>query len=102
MKVWTDKSGRKLSAGEFFGRWKSGIEKVTPLQQTASSLFGYTIIFVGIVWGIIFTIKLKQWWLLTILCGSLIISAMQFLGTVQKYLILKRIANIQKEATDEI
>ena len=90
MKVWTDKAGNKLTAGEFMSRWKEGIQKVTPVQQAKSQIFGYFIMFAGIIWGLAITFNIKQWWLFTILCGSIVITGVQFLGTYQKYLLLAR------------
>ena len=91
MKVWTDRDGKPVSAGEFAERWRDGIEKVTPLQQTSISLVGYLIIFVGIVIGIVATSITKQWWLLIILVGSFIVTSSSFVALLQKYLILRNV-----------
>lgn len=99
MKVWTDTSGNKLTAKEFASRWKSGVQAVTPLQQMKVTLFGYFIVIVGIIWGIIFTAIIHTWWLLVILCGSLFVSGMQTLGALQKYIILNK---IEKEVNNAI
>lgn len=99
----TDKSGKKITWKEFFARWKQGIQKVTPLQQIQVNLWGYLLVFAGIIWGIGLSFKLKQWWLFTILLGSFIITSTTVLGVLQKYLILKNIEKIMKmEVTDNV
>ena len=94
--IWKDVEGNKLTAREFIERWKSGIQKVTALQQLKSSMFGYIFIFVGILLGLFFTFKAKQYWLFIILIGSLIISLAQFLAVYQNYLNIKNIYMVIK------
>ena len=94
MKVWTDKEGKKLTASEFSARFKQGVQAITPFQQAKISLFGIILVLTGIVVGIITSIITKQWWLLIILVGSLIITWMQMIGSIQKYLILNDMEKI--------
>ena len=49
MKVWTDREGKDVSATEFMSRWKSGIQKITPMQQTQSQIFGQVVLLGGII-----------------------------------------------------
>ena len=97
-----DKAGNVLTWKEFFARWKQGIQQVTPLQQLKSSLFGYIIVFAGIIWGIVMAIILKQYWLMTILIGSFVITAVQVLGTYQKYAILSKIEKEVQHVQEDI
>jgi hypothetical protein len=90
------RTGEKVTWKEFFKRWKQGMEEVTPLQQTQVNQLGFITIFIGVIWGIIFSIRLKQWWLSIILTGSLIISSTSFLANWQKKTILKRIDKLMK------
>ena len=95
----TDKKGDKITWKEFFSRWKQGIQKVTPAQQMQANLFGYILVFAGIIWGIALSFKLKQWWLFTVLLGSFIITSTTVLGIVQKYLIIR---NIERQMKMEV
>lgn len=89
--MWHDKSGKEVSGKEFISRWKDGIEKVTPLQTTKINLFGYVIVFLGILWGLYITFKVKQWWLFTVLCGSFIITSTAVIGQLQKYALFSKL-----------
>lgn len=94
MKIWTDRNGNKLTPKEFAERFKSGVEKITPLQNTKITLWGFGIVEMGLILGIIFNIIASIWWLVIVLCGSLLITTMSILGTYQKYLIQKKMADI--------
>lgn len=72
------------------------MEQVTPYQQCLVNQFGYITIFIGVIWGIIFSLYLKQWWLSIILTGSLIVSSTSFLANWQKKTILKKIEDTMK------
>jgi len=91
MKVWKDKAGNKLTAQEFMQRWKEGINKITPLQQTQNQVNGYFIVIIGELFGIYITLASGQWWLFTILLGGFMISKAQATGIYQKKLILKKL-----------
>ena len=102
MKVWTDKAGNKLTASEFSARFKQGVQAITPFQQAKISLFGIILVMFGIIVGIITSILTKQWWLLIVLVGSLIVTWMQMVGSIQKYIILNQMEKvIQKEVNYE-
>lgn len=90
MKVWTDREGKAVSGKEFFHRWKEGMQKINPQQQTQTMFFGQWIVFAGILFGLVMTFRLKQWWLFTILIGSTIITLTQMLGTWQKMMIFSK------------
>jgi len=89
--IWKDKSGKWIDAKEFGKRFSAGVEGITPLQQVKSQLNGMWFVFIGIIWGLGYTAMNGMWWLFTILIGSLIISATQWIGIKQKYIIFKRL-----------
>ncbi|RLG10587.1 hypothetical protein DRN69_08810 [Candidatus Pacearchaeota archaeon] len=95
---WKAKDGSKLTFKEFMNRWKSGIEGVTPLQQKKIALLSYLPIFAGIIWGIVVTIMGKVYWLTLILCGSLPITTIQFISTLQQYSSIKKVEEAMKNA----
>lgn len=86
-----DRAGKEITFNEFMVRWKEGIKNVPPIQQTAASLWGGGIVLIGIVWGIIFSLYMAQYWLSLILVGSFVLSAIGLYGNWQKYLALKKI-----------
>jgi len=96
------KSGEKISGKEFMKRWKRGIEGVTALQQTQTSLWSMIPIFAGIIWGIAVTWIGGVYWLTLVLCGSFIISCVTLIGMLQKYWRLKEIDKAQKEMTSYV
>lgn len=91
------RSGEKISGKEWMRRWKKGIEGVTPLQQTQTSLWSMIPIFAGIIWGIAITWIGNIRWLTLVLSGSFIISIVTLIGMLQKYWRLKEIDKVQKE-----
>jgi hypothetical protein len=99
---WKARDGEKLTFKQFIKRWGKGIEGITPLQQTKTSLLGFPLIYGGTITGIIIMILRKEWWLLLILSGSLPILTMSLVSTLQKYLTQKKIHNIMKELENEI
>ena len=94
------KTKEKVSWTEFFRQWKKGMQQITPLQQCQIIQMGHLITFVGIIWGILFTAKLAQWWLTVVLIGALVVLAVQFLGNYQKKIILKTLDNQIKLAEE--
>lgn len=80
----------------FFGKWKRGIEAITPLQQTTVSLIGTVWVLVGIFVGLYATFTTEVWWLFIILLGSLLLSSMSFLGMLQRYFALKKVDELMK------
>lgn len=90
IKIWKVKN-EWIDRKEFMRRWKDGITKVTPLQQTKVTLLSFVPLLVGMVWGITVSAINKQWWLVVTLAGAVGISGMQVFSTYQKYIILERI-----------
>lgn len=80
----TMKSGEKVSWKEFFKRWKSGMQNITPLQQCITNQIGYIVSLIGVIWGIVYSIRLQLWWLMIILIGSLFIIGTSYIGNWQK------------------
>ena len=91
MKVWTDKKGKELTYKEFIGRWKEGIQKITPLQQARVQVRSTIIMLIGILAGIIVSIMNfnKIWWVTIILVGVFGFTFMQFVGLMQKKNVLE-------------
>lgn len=98
MKVWTDRQGNKLTAKEFFSRWKTGIEGITPLQQKKTALWSFIPLFGGILWGIAVTLIAGTYWLSAILIGSLPLTTINFISTYQQYKSIKKVEEIMKNA----
>lgn len=90
-----------MKVKEFFKRWKGGIEAITPIQQSKISLMGNVLVLVGVITGLITTSLLRVWWLFIILLGSLLLTSMGFLGTIQKYFALKKINEMMKDVMIE-
>ena len=86
-----DKEGNYLTTKEFLERWKKGIQKVTPLQQTKISLQGVVLVLIGVVVGIVSSFMIGIWWLVIILFGSLFLTVINLIGTLQRYFSLKEI-----------
>ena len=92
------KTGEKVTWKEFFRRWKKGMQEVTPLQQCVSTMFGQIVSLIGVVWGIIFSIRLGYWWMMVILIGGLIVLGVQMLGNWQRKAILQNMEDMMKIA----
>ena len=90
MKIYNVKKKEWVEFKEFIKQWKQGMQKVTPLQQTLITQLGYIISGIGVIWGIIFSIRLGYYWMMTILIGGLIVLSVQFLGNWQKKEYLKQ------------
>ena len=101
MKVWRDKKGKWLTAKEFTARFREGVQKITPLQVTVTTLWGQGIVLSGIILGIIINIIFSIWWLVIVLIGSILITSMSILATYQKYIFLKGIEETMKEIDDD-
>jgi hypothetical protein len=91
MKIWKDRQGNKLTLRQFLTRWKTGLQGVTPFQQTKMQIWSMIIIIIGIVCGFVITLFAIQtlWWLTIILGGAFFNSIVQLLGLWQKKNILK-------------
>ena len=97
MTFWKDKQGNELTFKQFTSRWKSGVESVSPLQQTKIQLNSTWIIIVGLAAGIVISvINYKTlWWLLLILIGGLGNTLVQLLGLWQKKNILSQFESFE-------
>ena len=91
------RTGEKVTWKEFFKRWKKGREEVTPYQHSIIDVLGFITVLIGIIWGIIYSIMLRQWWLSIILFGSFIVSGNALWNNWKKMNILKKIENLMKE-----
>jgi len=92
MRFWKDKQGNKLTAKEFMGRWRDGLDNITPVQKTKTQLTATRIQLVGIFLGLIVTIMAYKnlWWVAIILLGALINTGVQYLGLSQQMKNLKK------------
>lgn len=88
-----------MQINEFFSRWKEGIKAITPLQMAKVNIFGSLFVFVGIFIGLYTTYKTT--WLFIILLGSLILTSISFISTLQKLFAYKEIEDKLKEVKDE-
>lgn len=86
-----------MTPKEFLERWGQGIKAITPYQQVKVILIGNIFVIVGVLLGLYSTFVLKIWWLFIILIGSLFITTMGLLGTLQKYHALKKIQEVINE-----
>lgn len=99
MKIKT-KTGERITFKEFFDRWKKGVENITPYQQLKINQIGYFTVFFGLIWGIIFSYKLKQWWLFVVLIGSSIVSFTSFLSNWQKLQFYRTLENEKQKSSN--
>ena len=101
-----DRKGNKVIIKDFFKRWKDGIEGITPLQQSRTTLLGTWIVISGIIAGILINalVRMKdQWiWIEVILAGSFILTLMQLVSSLQKYWRFKEVEKIQKKFNKEM
>lgn len=107
IKIWKRKyfakdiHGNKLSFRSFMKKWKEGIEGITPLQQAKTSVLGTWIIISGLIGGISIMAIIRPentwWWFLVILTGSLIVTTIQLIGSLQKLWKFKEQEKIQKQ-----
>jgi len=98
---WIDKKGRKLTFRQFLRRWRSGVEGITPLQQSKTSLMGIWITMTGIISGIVVNALVRMeniwWWVEIILIGSLVLTTVQFISILQKYYIHKKVEETMRQ-----
>jgi len=92
----------KVTIKEFFAQWKKGMEQITPLQQCNISLFGQMVSMIGVIWGIIFSIRLAYYWMMVILIGGFIVLAVQMLGVWQKKKVLEGIETMFNSSQEEL
>lgn len=101
MKIYNTKKKEWVELKEFFKQWKQGMQNITPYQQCLTIQFGHIITLIGIVWGIIFSIRIGYWWMGVILVGGMIVLAVQYLGNWQKKMILKNLEDLTKLEDDK-
>jgi hypothetical protein len=94
---WKARDGTQLTFKQFMKRWKDGVEGITPLQQTKTTLWSYPLVIGGILSGLIIMGLRGEWWLVLILGGSLPMTLMGILSTWQKFKQQKRIHETMKE-----
>lgn len=70
-------------------KWKEGINGIDVVQQAQTQMIGYAISIIGIIWGLVISIILKQYWLMVVLIGSIIITITLLIGVYQRYNMLK-------------
>jgi len=87
-----DKEGNYLTLKEYFKRWGEGIQKITPLQQTSIQRNGIVLVLIGVVIGLCSTFATGTWWLFIILCGSLFLTIVNFIGIIQRLKVLRDVA----------
>lgn len=92
-----DKAGNELTREQYLERWKKGMQAVTPLQMAKTNMYGYYLILIGVLIGIVSSIINKTWWLVIVLCGSFIVSSMATLGNYQKIVALVKLDNLMKD-----
>jgi hypothetical protein len=80
------KTGEQITVKEFFKRWGAGINGITPIQQVKTQIIGTWITLLGISIGVVIcAIGIRNlWWLMIILIGGLINTAVQQLGAYQR------------------
>jgi len=100
MKIPT-KSGEKVSPKEFMKRWKQGMKDVTPRQMGVINIFGSVLVLSGVLIGLVTTFLTKTWWLFIILIGSLFLTAMSFLSTIQKQMMLNEFEKQMKGGSQD-
>ena len=82
----------------FMERWKDGIQKVTPLQQTNSQILFTYIIIVGLICGIGASLIAwkKLWWVIIILLGALLNTYISLISLKQKRQVLVKVEEVMK------
>jgi len=101
-----DTEGKKVGFKQFMKRWKEGVEGISPIQQSRTTILGNWITLSGILAGIIINalVRVKnQWiWIEVILLGSLVLVVIQMIGGLQKYWRFKEVDKIQKKLEEEL
>jgi len=99
----TDKSGKRITWGEFFSRWKRGISGITPFQAARVTYFNTYIMLFGILMGLGVSIAFYEtmWWIGIILAAAFVNVVIVQLGNYQKYQLLKGLETNEKEVENE-
>jgi hypothetical protein len=98
---WKARDGTKLTFKQFMRKWKQGVEGITPIQQTKTTLLSYPLVLMGIITGLVIMSLRKEWWLVIILGGSLPMTLMGLLSTWQKYKQMKKVYDAMKELEND-
>ena len=91
---------KELGPKGFMKQWGKGVQGITPLQQTITTLWSFLPVISGLVWGITITLLGRTYWLSLVLVGSLPITLVQVIANYQKYVRLKEIKK-QMEMLEE-
>ena len=105
MKVWKDKSGKKITAKEFAKRFKEGIDSLTPVQKLKNEVRSTFTMFLGYVMGLVSLIIYReafavQWFtyaLIIIFLGASWSNGIRWFAMRQQ---LKLMKNMDVEAID--
>ena len=98
---WEDRYGNQLSLKEFLGRWRKGIEGISPVQQSLTSLWGFPLILGGMVTGIVINLINHVYWLVLILVGGFPPTIMSLVSLWQKYQSQKKAQEAYEEAMSQ-
>jgi len=98
-----DKSGKQLTWKEFMARWKQGILKITPHQQSKITYKNTYIMLFGVLAGFVSTLFFLKtlWWLSIILLAAFVNTIILQIGNYQKYQLLKSIETMKREVENE-
>lgn len=94
---WKAKDGSHLSFKEFRKRFANGVNGITPVQQTRTTLLSLVPIIAGTVWGIVVMLIGRVWWASLMLIASLPIQAVQVINNYQKYKSQKAVEDTIKQ-----
>jgi len=97
LKLFKDKDGNKLTTKEFFSRWKSGIQNLTPIQKLTNETRGTFITLIGSVVCLIALIVYRDrffvnWFaygLILIFLGNIITTGLKWLSMKQQLKFFK-------------
>ena len=91
-----DKAGNEITVGEFFKRWKHGIENITPMQKLVIEIRGTFIMLLGFILGFFAIIWLREqigwlaYGLVLIFLGSIITTFLKWNSLKQQLRYFKR------------
>ena len=94
------RTGERVSWRQFFKEWKQGMREVTPLQQCTATQFGQVVTLIGVIWGIIFAIRIGYWWMSIVLIGGLIVLGVQMLANWQRKMVFLDVEKTIKEVNN--
>lgn len=102
MKIWKDKSGKKITGKEFVQRFKEGMANVTPLQRTKNEVRSTFTMLIGYVVGLgsliiyrkLFVVQWFTYALILIFLGA-------GWGQLMKWIVLRQQMKILKTMNNE-